>query len=211
MKSILIAALFIVTLAPTIAFGQISNYGLKVGIQSAGVYSDPSVDGRVLGFSIYGFKDWKITNSLFTTIDLGFSQKGFTNSQIETDETGQFIQKVEAHTKILYASLAPYLNIKTELANIQPYLGLAPRLDLIVNKWLGKYKFSSGPYKDPSARAFDKFAFGGSFVAGIKNLSIDDIKFRVEAKYEADITDSLSKYPREYRNNAIMLVLGINL
>lgn len=198
-------------LAPTIAVAQISNYGLKAGVQSTGAYSDPPMDGRVIGFSIYGFADWEISDSFFSTTDLGITQRGFSNSQIQTDETGQFIRKVEANTKVYYTSLVSYFNVRTTLAKVQPYLGAGPRLDLLVYKSLGEYKFSSISTEDQTANGLDDFVFGGSFVVGIRNVSISSVSLRIEAKYEVDVTDSFSETSRDYRNNALTVVVGVNL
>lgn len=211
MKRISLIVLFVILTAPYIAIGQISNYGLKAGIQSAGAYADPPMDGRIVGFSIQGFADWEIDDSFFSTLDLGITQRGFSNSQIRTDETGQRIGKVVANTKLLYATIFPFLNLTTTIKKLQPFVGVGPRLDLLVHKKLGDYNFSVGTLEDLTAHELERVIFGGSVVAGIRNLSISNVNIRVEAKYEVDVTDSFGEDPRNYRNNVLALLVGVNL
>lgn len=209
MKRFSLAVLFVFLLAPAIAVGQFSNYGIKSGILSAGAYSDPSTDGRVIGFSTYGFTDFEISNSFFCTIDLGITQRGFSNSELRTDETGLPIEEVEAKTKLLYATLAPSFNVNVQSVNLPMFFGMAPRFDVLLERSLGTY--GTSPAKDYTATLLDEFVLGVSMIGGIRKLKVDSINLRLEAKYEIDVTDSFSNSARMFRNNAIMLVVGIIL
>ena len=209
MIRIVVVVLFSIVLLPLKTFGQIENFGVKVGVQSAGVYSNPSMDGRVAGFGFYVFTDWQLSESLFNTIDFGISRKGFSNTQNQTDETGQLIREAEANTYTYYLSLASILNFDINLADLQSYVGFGPRIDWLIDKSLGEY--GPSPWIDYTASDLDKFVFGGSFVLGIKSLSLQGVNFRLEGKYEVDISDSFSDFPRNYRNNAFMLGVGVSL
>lgn len=206
MKKIALPTFLIVFLISSTAFAQIENYGLKIGAQSAGAYSDPLEVSRVTGFSIYGFADVKLTSNLFSTLDLGYTQRGYTTSQEETGPSGQRIQTVEATSKLSYITFAPFLNLPVESTPI--YFGAAPRFDFLVSTSPGKYEFTSVTVEDSIPENLDDFVFGGSVVMGIKDLSISNANFRVEAKYEVDITNSADS-PGKYRNNALMVVLGV--
>lgn len=198
-------------LLPAIAMGQVTDYGIKMGAQSTGVSSDLSGDERLFGISAYGFADWQLNESFFTTIDFGFTQRGFKNVQYEVNETGEVIQKVEAVSRINYLSLASTLNIGIPIKSQAFYFGLGPRLDLLIHRNPGEFRFTNATFPDETVNEFDDYVFGISFVTGLKNISLKGLRLRAEVKYEMDITDSFSTHPGEIRNNVIMAVLGISL
>jgi hypothetical protein len=203
----LLAVLFFVT---STAFGQLNDFGIKVGGQSAGAFSEQNEFSRVAGFGIYGFADFGLNQTLFTTLDIGYTQRGFTNSQIETDSMGQKIQKVEATSKLSYISVTGFLN--TSLSRESPfYFGAGPGIDYLIDSKAGKFDFTSVTVKDNTSEVLDDFVVGGSFIAGIKDLSAMNTDFRVELKYDVDFTDSVSESAFSYRNNALMLVIGLAL
>lgn len=207
MKKISLVLLLVLLLAPAITVGQVSNYGIKAGILSAGAYSNPSTDGHVIGFSIYGFSDIEITNRFFTTIDLGITQRGFSNTELRTDETGLPIAEIEAKTKLLYATLTPSLNINIQSSDIPLFFGVAPRFELLLDKNLGTY--GNRLSKDYTASSIDEFVFGFSISGGVKKLNVGRMDLRLETKYEIDVTDSFSNSSQIFRNNALVLAVGI--
>lgn len=209
MKRFSLVIFFATLLTPMIAVGQSSNFGVKAGILSAGAYSDPSTDGRVIGFSIYGFSDIEITNRFFTTIDLGITQRGFSNTELRTDETGLPIAEIEAKTKLLYATLTPSFNINIQSSDIPLFFGVAPRFEVLIDRNLGTYETSTA--KDFTASSIDDFVFGFSVTGGVRELNVGSMDLRLEAKYEIDVTDSFSNSSRIFRNNALVLAVGIIL
>lgn len=206
----ILAITILSTLCTTTAvFSQINDYGVKLGTQSAGVYSEPSADSRVLGFSAYGFIDFQLSDRFFSTIDLGITQRGFKNAQNETNEVGQVIQRVEATSRLSYLSLNSLLNVEVFGNSQKLFFGIGPRFDLLVSRSPGEYEFTNITVREEIIDDFNEFAFGSTITAGIKNISVQELNLRLEAKYEVDITDSFSDHPREFRNNVIMFVIGI--
>ena len=204
----LITGLFIFSAAELAAQRSI-NFGVKGGIQSAGMISDPALDGRVWGNSVYLFTDYRFGRSFSVSVDFGVTQRGFKVSQDETDETGQKIQEVTATSKMTYLSFTPLLNYDFGQRFIRPYVGAGPRLDILATREPGEFEFTSVTTTDETINLFDRYAFGTSFVAGIKNVPETGMQVRFEAKYEMDFSDSLSDHPREFKNRVIMFVLGI--
>ena len=210
MKKIILIFIFIL-LFPINSFCQIDGYGIKIGIQSAGVYSNFYSMNRFYGLSFYGFTDIKITKDFSSTIDLGITQRGFKNTMDERNEYGDFVQEVIATSKLTYISFVPFINFNTSLISSSIYLGAGPRFDILIDRSLGKFKFTSITVTDNLVNYLDKYVFGVSIIGGIKNIRLWRVSFRIEAKYEADITDSMSKYPAKFRSNVFMLEFGINL
>ena len=204
--------MFLMTLIyQIVAYSQTNYFGLKLGIQSAGVSDNQFAEGRILGFSIYGFVDLNISHNFNSTIELGLTQRGYKNKMIETSEEGEFIQDVIATSKVTYISISPFVDYNIFLPSNIIYLGIAPRFDILVNKEPGKFSFTTITITDELINYLDKTIWGISFVAGIKDIKLSGINFRIEGKYEMDITDSLSKYPANYKNNVLMLLIGVNI
>lgn len=209
MIRLLVITLLLTVCTTATVFGQVNEFGLKLGVQSAGVYSDPSVDERVIGFSAYGFIDIRLGNRFFSTVDLGFTRRGFRNVQNETNVAGEVIQRVEATSGLTYVSLTPLINVEAFRNWQNFYIGIGPRFDLLVNRSPGRYEFTNDTVREEIVDDFDDYVFGSTIAAGVKNISIMELNLRIEANYEVDITDSFSDYPREFRNNVLMLVVGI--
>lgn len=193
------------------SFSQIDSYGLKIGIQSTGVYSNLYSMNRFYGLSLYGFADIKITEDFFSTIDLGFTQRGFKNTMDERNDYGEFVQEVIATSKLTYISFTPSINFNTQIASSTIYLAAGPRFDFLIDRVPGKFKFTAVTITDELVNYLDKYVFGVSIIGGIKNIRFGGTSFRLEGKYEVDITDSMSKYPAKFRSNVFMLAFGINL
>jgi hypothetical protein len=210
MNKIALPTFLILFFISSTACAQIENSGFKIGAQSTGAYSDPYDFNRVIGFGIYGFTDVKLSPNLFSTLSLGYTQQGYSDSQIETNQMGQEIQTVEATSRLSYISLSGVVN--TNLSTTFPfYIGAGPRFDYLINTSPGEYEFSSVTVEDDVAKSLSNFVLGGSLLAGIRDISIINTEFRVEIKYEIDLTDSLKGGPATYRNNAVMFALGVNL
>lgn len=200
----------ILFLLSSTATAQIDNSGFKIGVQSTAAYSDPYDFDRVNGFGIYGYTDVKLSPNFFSTLNVGYTQRGYSDSRIETDQMGQKIQTVEATSRLSYISLSGIVNI-TPSATFPFYFGAGPRFDYLINTSPGEYEFSSVTVEDDIAKSLSNFVLGGSLVAGIRDISIMNTEFRVEVKYEIDLTDSLRGGPATYRNNAVMFAIGFNL
>lgn len=91
------------------------------------------------------------------------------------------------------------------------YIGADSRFDYLIAASPGKYEFTSITIEDNTAKELDHFVVGGSIIAHVKDLSMMSTAFGVELKYEVVLTDSFSDTPFTYRNNAVMLLLGVNL
>ena len=188
---------------------SVTKFGIKGGIQTAGMSSEPSLDGRVWGYSVYAYADRRIHDYLSFNLDIGITQRGFKSSQDETDETGQFIREVTATSKMTYVSISPVLNLDIGQRLYRPYFGVGPRVDFLAERSPGEFKFTEVTVADETVDHFDSTVLGFSLVAGFKRVSAGGIGLRLEAKYESDFTDSLGRSDREFKNNAYMLVLGI--
>ncbi len=190
---------------------QIDEIGFKFGMQSAGMSSSMPIDGRITGFSGFGYMDYWLGNNVVATLNMGLTQRGFARSMNETDPSGMVIQELEAKTRLVYAGLNPTLRLQTSGQNngLRFFAGAGPRFDWLISRSKGEFDFSMGSVHDETADFFNRFVLGTSFSAGISNIQVHNFRLMFEAVYDLDITDSTSQYPVDYRNNAVMLRLGI--
>jgi len=199
----------VVIFCPVNLFGQINDYGLKLGAQSTiSGLSTSSTDGRSFGIS--AFADLQIKEPFFTTFDLGIVQRGFKNEFQEISVVQPFKENDNAISRTNYLTFTSLMNIGISGMSETPFIGIGPRFDMLLNRSYGKFGFTNSSLTDKTLNDLDRFVFGASIVAGIKNISLNDIQFRLEGKYEVDITSSYRYEPREFRNNAVMIVIGIS-
>jgi len=96
------------------------------------------------GFGLGVFGNYHFINLFSLTVQLQYAQKGYTEKQDETGETGNYIQTVEANTRLDYLSVPILAKIEYSNLAVTPYALVGPRFDYLVNKRNGIYKFSSG-------------------------------------------------------------------
>lgn len=195
---------------PGYALSQISSYGFKMGLQTAGIYSSLTDDGRVIGGSIYGFTDIELTNNIFTTFEAGFTQRGFKNRMIETNEIGEQLGTLTAASGMSYLTVASLINIILSESAQEVYAGAGPRFNWLVHRDAGDFNFTSVSIQDDTVNGLDTFALGGTLAAGAKNLQLLGSRFHLEARFEVDVTDSFSQSPAEVRSNVFMILFGFH-
>jgi hypothetical protein len=123
---------------------------------------------------------------------------------------GQKIQRVDATSRLSYLSFTSFLN--ASISSESPfYLGAGPRIDYLIDSTTGQFDFTTETVEDNTSKGLDDLVVGASILAGIQDLSIMSTELRVELKYEVDLTDSVSESTFSYRNNALMLVIGLSL
>ena len=158
MKKIIFIVSFSILLFPIKSFSQIDSYGLKIGIQSTGVYSNIYSMNRFYGLSFYGYTDIIISKDIFSTIDLGITQRGFKNTMNERNENGEFVQEVIATSKLSYITFTPFINYNMPISSSSIYLGAGPRFDILIDKVPGKFKFTTVTITDELVNYLDKMS-----------------------------------------------------
>lgn len=201
---------FILFMIPATIYGQSNDFGLKFGAQSTGINTDLFETSRVFGFSFYGFYDVNIHQNLFLSIDFGGMNRGFTETQKETNEHGEVIQQVEATSKLTYLALSPSVNVQFQTSSsFKPYVGVAPRLEYLIHRNPGTFNFTFISIDSELTDHFDDVEIGSNVAAGVKKIVISNIPFRFEARYEFDFTDSISEAPIEVKKDAFTFLIGI--
>jgi hypothetical protein len=192
----------------------ISEWGVIGGYTSSNINTDKfdDISKRRSGF-IAGVYSGFLNNPLFSiTVQIQYSQKGFTEEIIETNDFGEPIQTVKANSRLDYLSIPILVNLKYSNPLITPYLVTGPRLDYLITKKNGKYKFTNITLESEWVNNFSDFVIGGTVGAGIKLPWISKINFAFEFVYNFDLTDSYSKIETlEVKNNSYDFLLKIGL
>lgn len=158
-------------------------------------------------YTEYEFRHW-----LSGTIELGYSQRGYTFSQEAHSVNGTFIDQVEAPSRLDYLTITPLIKVKKSFLGNLGYFGVGPRLDYLVQSDPGVWNFSSGQsFKDELPAHFDRWAAGLSFSIGIQQIELHSLLLRIGLGYEFDLTDSLSNFPAKARNNTLALKIGFGI
>jgi hypothetical protein len=197
-------------LFPAFAQSQDLKFGLKGGVNASWASEDPGESKGVRGWNTAFFTEWQLSGRFSALLDLGLNQRGFARVQQETDETGGIIGDAKATSKTSYLSVTPHVNFHFSKSHWQPYIGAGPRLDFLIDKAPGEYEFTTAATRDDTADLLDEFVVGTSVFAGIKHGDRDGFQWRLEVRYERDLSDSLEPFPGTFRNNTLALVAGIS-
>lgn len=188
-------ALVTTVLFPIVLNAQHHNKGFKIAYTSSGIYHDQIDDfaSRRNGFNIALFYEIGMFKFLSLIPHIEYAQKGFVEKQVETNDIGEFIQNVEANTRLDYLSIPLLIKIKYPKIKPEPYLVIGPRFDYLIKKRNGVFHFTQVDFKSQFADYLDEFVFGGSFGAGFQLAKIARFNTFLNFRYNFDFSDSVSK------------------
>ena len=155
------------------------------------------------------YAEWLNVPIISVVTELGYAQRGFSETREERDATGEPIQDVVADTRLDYVTGAVLAKVRYASAGIVPYAVVGPRIDALVNREAGHFEWSGGSEESELASLYESTALGATVGAGVEVRRGLPFSLSAEGRYEHDVTDSAPDVPRTLRNNAFSLVLGI--
>jgi len=195
-----------------------NNNGVKFGYTSSGIYGTYTENtffstSRRNSYHVALFIEY-CNYSFFSLVSqIEYAQKGFIEKQVETNESGQFIQNVKAKTRLDYFSIPLLVKIKYSKIKLNPYIIFGPRFDYLVNKKKGIFKFTEIDFESQFAEYLNlnKTVFGGSIGIGFSLPRISLLKSFLEFRYNHDFTDSFFIIKENtVKNKSFDLWLGIS-
>ena len=180
----------------------LSNYGVKAGLTSATVSTDMFADGieRREGFAAMAFAEWFETPYFSVLSELGYVQRGHSETVEVRNSEGVSLGTEEISTRFDYLTVAALAKLRYSEASLEPYVIAGPRGDVLIRR----------SQSNLLVEEYDVFALGGTVGAGVGvGKQILPVQLMLEVRYNADITDSLSCCPRQMRNQAFDILLGI--
>ena len=195
----------------------VEQIGITTGIVNNNVRSNVgSLDSRT-GFRVSLYTDVHLTRSIFSTAEFGYVQRGYNEETelvvLDGSEQGYSRDFVNGRAGTGHLLLGLSANIERELLGQMWYLGAGPRMELLISR--ENASFESDVFDEVVESELldllDDTSLGISASAGLRNLAFGPANLRLELRYDYDLTDAMSDYPRTYRNHGFAVTLGFGL
>ena len=187
----------------------LDSYGVKVGAVSASATDNLDDFDRRTGLTASVFAEKRLLPYLSLTGEIGYVQRGFIETQTERTAPNEVVGTVEANTQLDYLTIPVMAKLEYGLAPATLYALAGPRLDILLSRDAGTFEFSSSTFESQVADAYGSPAVGGIVGVGIATTNLLPARLLLEGRYELDLTDSFVEGPRETRNTAFTVVVGI--
>ena len=212
-------AILVLNLTLCVIFTQIDqaqllkNYGFKAGVTSSGIsvrqqYYDL---GRRTGMNIGVFAEWLNSQYLSIVTEINYNQRGFIEEMSEENNAGVFIQRVKANTRLDYLSIPLFAKLQLPLNGMIPYIVAGPRIDFLLNRSVGVFRFSWATAESPLAKEYRSQSVGGTIGLGIETDQLAPLPIFLEVHYDFDVTNSAREIPMEVYNNSIDVSVGVKI
>ena len=208
-------ALLSVLVAPAPASAQIVD---RIGVKG-GLVSTSATDGRDLldperrtGWSAHLFAERDLSSFLSVVGEAGYTQRGFVETIEERGPDGTVEQTSRANTRLDYLTIPVFAKLKYEFTALRLYALAGPRLDVLVGREAGVFEFESAPVdqvKSDLASIYTSPVLGATFGLGVSTSKGLPLRLMLEARWALDVTESSTGVPRDVRNNAGMVMIGI--
>ena len=211
-RIILTSAAVMMLLVWTVKAQSLKSYGFKIALTSAyqkldniGFYAETK---RRVGFNAGISAEWTLKNAPFAVLSqLEYCQRGMSAAIMYSDppysDTGPFFYKW-SYFRLDYLSLPVLGKFSLEVAPINPYLLIGPRLDFLVGRRLDL------GYENVYNN-LHTVVFGGSVGIGLESNSIFTNNIIIEARYNFDLSNSYRTYSSTVFNNAFDIWLGVSI
>jgi len=180
------------------------RYGLKAGLTSATVSTNMFSDGieRREGVAGMAFAEWTGAPYFSLLTEVGYTQRGYTKPTETRSREGKPLGIDEQPKRFDYLTVAALARLRYPGAAAEPYVLAGPRGDT----------FLGGAPDNLLIELYDTFAFGATVGVGVElGAEVLPMPAFLEVRYNADVTNSLSSGPRDMRNRAVDILLGIEL
>ena len=203
--------------SPATAQPTVEQIGITTGIVNNNVRSNVgSLDSRT-GLRVSLYTDVRLTRSIFTTAEFGYVQRGYNEETelvvLDGSEQGYSTDFVTGRAGTGHLLLGLSANIERELLGQMWYLGAGPRVEWLISRKNASYESDvfDEVVESELLDLLDDTSLGISASAGLRNLAFGPANLRLELRYDYDLTDAMSDYPRTYRNHGFAFTVGFGL
>ncbi|MFO8029692.1 MAG: outer membrane beta-barrel protein [Cyclonatronaceae bacterium] len=203
--------------APATAQPAVEQIGITTGVVNNNVRSNlGSMDSRT-GLRVSLYTDVRLTRSIFTSAEFGYVQRGYHEDmefvQHDGSEQGYRTDLVTGRASTGHLLLGLSANFERKLLDQTWYLGAGPRMEWLTSR--ENASFESDIFDEVVESELldflDDTSLGISASAGLRNLAFGPATLRLELRYDYDLTDAMSDYPRTYRNHGFAFTVGLGL
>lgn len=209
----LLAVLTVFTTDPAMA-QIVDRVGLKGGLLSSSATDnlDQFDLERRTGWSALLFAERDLLPFLTLVGEGGYAQRGFTETLEERSPSGEVEQIVRATTRLDYLTLPVLVKSSYGLSAMRLYALAGPRLDVLVGREAGVFEYESAPVDQLKSEIADVYTspiLGVTAGVGVSTNHLLPVRLLVEGRWALDVTESFAGVPRDMRNNAVSVMIGI--
>lgn len=196
------------------SFGQLKNFGIKGGLNLSDVNFNNEIFDNVfknrIGFNVQVFYDFLSYRNVSISGEAGYSQKGFENDYITSDENGNEISREVIHSKLNYISTDILARFSLNSSSVNPYLSIGP----VLGFYTGYSISSSGPndtlfQENELLENLKSPTFGLIVGAGTEFKTLLPATLILEVRYNLDLTNSSDVSTLELKNKVFEFNAGI--
>lgn len=209
-RFLIVTAIFLVSMGILSAQSQtLDSYGLKAGFTSAHAslkYEsfEDQIERRG-GFAAMAYAEWLLLPPLSIISESGFTQRGYSITFEVRNAEGEVLSTKDLGPRLNYLTAAFLVKLRASGALLEPYALGGPRTDILVGG-------SSDPNEGVTFDQHDTFTAGGTIGIGVEaggeRMSIPAF---LEVRYNFDVMDSLSCCESETFNQALDVLIGVQI
>ena len=203
-----ILSAFIVLFFSNISYSQLSNFGIKGGLNLSNAELDYTgfnyqPDNKT-GFNVYLTYDFFNFKNVVISGEAGYSQKGYNDEIIVTNEFGEVQGSYTFYNRLNYIDINAIAEFILRYKSVSPYFSFGPVLSFYTGYNLsasGKY---DSLYQNYENRLFEKLktsVIGLTAGAGIEINKVIPQTIITEVRYNFDLTNSFNNGFLNYKRN----------
>jgi len=213
---------FLVIFAPGVSHAQKLSYGIKGGLNISEIPNTYYESDSKIGFNVYAFGDYNLTENFTFGVEAGYTQKGF-----KTEPYDYILEKVHYYgttiAKLNYLDISALGKFKFTNGKIIPYISAGPSLGIKVSDGTSV----TGNLNEYSTADIQFFldqvytnSFGMKLGVGAEINIIKNTSIIIETKYNFDLVSSLNapdvrlgietwQYSDNVKNNVFEFIAGV--
>lgn len=207
-KNQFILSAFIVLFFSNISYSQLSNFGIKGGLNLSNAELDYTgfnyqPDNKT-GFNVYLTYDFFNFKNVVISGEAGYSQKGYNDEIIVTNEFGEVGGSYSFYNRLNYIDINAIAAFLLRYKSVSPYFSFGPVLSFYTGYDLsasGKYDSLYQNYESPLFEKLKTSVIGLTAGAGIEINKVIPQTIITEVRYNFDLTNSFNNGFLNYKRN----------
>jgi len=207
-KALLIVTALSIILLNDISFCQLSNFGVKGGLNLSNAeldYTSYNFQRDIkTGFNIYLTYDFFNFKNVIISGEAGYSQKGYNDEIIVTNEFGEVVGSYTFYNRLNYIDINALAEFILRNKSVSPYFLFGPVLSFYTGYNLsasGKYDSLYQNYENPLFEKLKTSVIGLTAGAGIEINKVIPQTIITEVRYNFDLTNSFNNGFLNYQRN----------
>lgn len=211
MKTKTLFFIYLMLLLSNVSYSQIKNFGIKGGLNLSNAELDYSIFNYQpdikTGFNIYLTYDFFNFKNVIISGEAGYSQKGYNDNLIVTDEFGNELGSYSIYNRLNYIDINAIAEFILRNKSVSPYFSLGPVLSFYTG-----YNTSSSyapydsilnlsDYENPLLEKLKTSVIGLTAGAGIEINKVIPQTIITEVRYNFDLTNSFNNGFLNYQRN----------